>query len=362
MLFRSILNGTAGGAEELATFTLMVRDAEEATFQKTFRLAVSDLLTAIPSARKVGLAWSPAAVRYLMRGAAERFVVRRDEVVIYEGPGSNFVDHQAATGTSPEYELLVVMPDGNLQPIATKRVRVLPMALQRGEPGVRGDPSADVVTAYRPLSAKAYGASKISANVTGPPDGRSTFSPATKATEVASLGATIGSGGFIELAFTDNIVELGGGEDLTVFENVFFIGGDPNQRFMEAATVSVALFPGEWHRIPCDVLAPADGSPVNTRNPFYYARGIAGRNATTGEDPTDPNRSGGDSFNLEGALAGTGLTWIRFVRIQSSGDAWLQDDAGGDLIRHENDPALQPLSGTGSSGFDLDAVCATREK
>ena len=227
---------------------------------------------------------------------------------------------------------------------------------------MRGDPYADVVTAYRPLSAKAYGASKISTNVTGPPDGRSTFSPATKATEVASLGATIGAGGFIELAFTDNIVELGAGEDLTVFENVFFIGGDPNQRFMEAATVSVALFPGEWHRIPCDVLPPADGSTVNTRNPFYYARGIAGRNATTGEDPTDPNRSGGDSFNLEGALAGTGLTWIRFVRIQSTGDAWLQDDAGGDLIRHENDPGLQPLSGTGSSGFDLDAVCATRER
>lgn len=357
-----ILSGVAGGVEELSTFTLMVRDAEEATFQKTFRLAVSDLLTAIPSARKVGLAWSPAAVRSLMRGAAERFVVRRDEAVIYEGSGSNFVDHQVPTGASPLYELSVVMEDGNLQPIASKRVNVLPMSLQRGEAGVRGDPYVDVVTAYRPLSAKAYGASKISTNVTGPPDGRSTFSPATKATEVASLGATIGGGGFIELAFTDNIVELGGGEDLTVFENVFFIGGDPNQRFMEAAIVSVALFPGEWHRIPCDVLPPADGSPVNTRNPFYYARGIAGRNATTGEDPTDPNRSGGDSFNLEGALAGTGLTWIRFVRIQSTGDAWLQDDAGGDLIRHENDPAFQPLSGTGSSGFDLDAVCATRER
>ena len=356
------LVGVAAGVEELATFTLLVSDSEEATFEKTFRLAVSDLLTAIPSARKVGLAWSPAAVRSLMRGAAESFVVRRDDLVIYEGSGSNFVDRQATTGSSPFYELMAVMTDGSLQSVATKLVRVLPMALQRGEPGVRGDPYADVVTAYRPLTANSYGASKISTNVTGPPDGRSTFSAATKATEVASLGATIGSGGSIELAFTDNIVELGSGEDLTVFENVFFIGGDPNQRFMEAATVSVALFPGEWHPIPCDVLPPADGSPVNTRNPFYYARGIAGRNATTGEDPTDPNRSGGDSFNLEEALAGTGLTWIRFVRIQSTGDAWLQDDGGGDLIRHENDPAFQPLSGTGSSGFDLDAVCAPRER
>ena len=358
------LQGQTDGVEELASFTLTVRDAAEATFQKTFRLAVSHLLVAVPSAEKAGLAWSPAAVAALLRTRnlfVERYLVLRDEEVVYEGTGNNFVDHHLATGSSPSYTLLAATSDGQVQPLATAQVTLLPMGRERGVPGVRADPYADAVLAYRPLAAGAYGATKIPSNVTGPPDGHSSFAPANRATEVASLGAMIGAGGFIDLEFRDNILELGTGDDLTVFENVFFIGGDASQRFMEPGVVSVALFPGEWHRIPCDVLPPADGTSANTRNPFYYARGIAGRNATTGEDPTNPARSGGDSFDLEDALRGTGLAWIRFVRIQSTGDAWMQDDVGGDLIRHDGDPAFQPLSGKSASGFDLDAICALHE-
>lgn len=232
------------------------------------------------------------------------------------------------------------------------------MSLERGIPGERGDPFADAVTAFNPLSPGGYGATQMPRNVTGPPDGRSTYAPAYKASEVLSLHAKLYFGGSIELEFKDNIVELAPGEDLTVFENVMFVGGDANRRFMEPAVVSVALFPGEWHRLRTDVVPPADGQPVDVYNPFYYNQGIAGRNPTTGDDPTDPSRSGGDSFDLNTAEGAAGLTWIRYIRIQSTGDQAMRDDNGGDLIRHNDDPNFGPLTGAGSSGFDLDAVSA----
>ena len=163
-------------------------------------------------------------------------------------------------------------------------------------------------------------------------------------------------GGSITLAFTNNIVELGAGADFTVFENVLFVGGNPNRRFMEPAIVEVALFEGEWHRFSVDV-TPGAGGEVNFFDPFYYTAGFAGRNGTTGDDPTNPQVSGGDSFDAD-ALRVPGLSWIRFIRIQSTGDSVLLDQNGGEPVRHNNHPAFNPLSGRGASGFDLDAVSA----
>lgn len=355
-----ILQGRAPSAEALGEFSLTVRDATDATFEKTFRLAVSDLLLAVPSREKVGLAWSPSAVAGVLAGSGNPvgFAVLRDGAAVYQGTGTNFVDHGLPTGSAPEYTLLAVMADGSEQPLGSKKVTVLPMSLERGISGQRGDPFADAVTMFSPLGAGGYGAGQIPRNVTGPPDGRSTYAPAYKASEVASLHARVGAGGIVELAFTDNIVELGTGEDLTVFENVMFVGGDANQRFMEPAVISVALFPGEWHRLSTDVIPSTGGAAVDVMNPFYYSRGIAGRNPTTGDDPTNPARSGGDSFDLNSATGMAGLSWIRFIRIQSTGDQAMADDAGGDIIRHNADPNFGPLTGSGSSGFDLDAVSA----
>ena len=321
---------------------------------------MSDLLIAIPSRDKVGLAWSHRSVSGLLAQAgvaAIGFTVHRGDTLVYEGGNNNFVD-QVPTGQTVSYQLGVRLADGTDMPLTGKDVKVLPMSLHRGVIGRQGDPFADRVVRFEPLSQGGYGAGLIPDNVTGPPHGRSTFSPANRPQEVVSLPAAVGSGGTIDLEFTDNIVVSGPGDDFTVFENVFFIGGDPNQRFMEPAIVSVALFPDEWHRLPCDVLPPSDGRPVNVRDPWYYARGLAGRNATTGDDPTDPTRSGGDSFDANSAIGAAGLMWIRFIRIQSTGDAARRDDSGNDLIRHNNDPAFNPLSGRGSSGFDLDAVSA----
>lgn len=356
-----ILNGTAPSQEQIISFTLTVKDSLEATFQKTFHLAVSDLLIAQPSLEKVGLAWSPAAVNSLLGKSglvAASFSVERDGIQIYQGSGTNLVDHNQPAGTSPSYTLVAFLTDGSSIPIATKSVTILPMTLGRAQAGVNGDPFADKVSSFQPLVSGGYGYSQLPLNVTGPPDGKSTYGPASKASEVASLQAKVGGGGAIELEFADNIVELGPGEDLTVFENVLFVGGNGNSRFMEPAIVSVALFPGEWHKLPTDVIPPADGSPLNLMNPFYYARGIAGRNGTTGDDPTNPAKSGGDSFDLNQIPSATGLTWIRYIRIQSTGDHWMTDDAGSDTIRHNADPAFRPLTGMGNSGFDLDAVSA----
>ncbi|MCB1209582.1 MAG: hypothetical protein KDK97_09660, partial [Verrucomicrobiales bacterium] len=127
----------------------------------------------------------------------------------------------------------------------------------------------------------------------------------------------------------------------------------PNKRFMEPAVVEVALFEGEWYRFPTSVNPPADGA-VNLANPAYYVQGFAGINATTGDDPTDPNRSGGDSFDLD-ALRVPDLSWVRFIRITSTGDRVRLDD-GGIPIQHT--ATNNALSGAGSSGFDLDAAAA----
>ncbi len=356
-----VLSGSGNSPEQIVEFTVWVKDAEEATYEKKFRLVSGDFLTAVPSREKVGLAWVSRDVAALLSAkglGVAGFRVLRDGVPVYEGTGSNFVDRGVASGSTPRYTLLAMVTDGSAQPVAEKEVAVLPQTLTRAEPGVTGDPFADRAVSFRPLSAGGYGASSVPRNVTGPPDGRSTYSPAYKPGEVLSLHARAGAGGSVELEFVDNIVEIAPGEDLTVFENVLFVGGNGNQRFMEPAVISVALFPGEWHRLPCDVVPPAAGQPLDLMDPFYYARGIAGRNGTTGSDPTNPNASGGDSFDLDEGAARAGLSWIRFIKIQSTGDAAMNDDAGGDLIRHTDEPAFNPLSGSGSSGFDLDAVSA----
>lgn len=355
------LSGQGGPVEELAEFTLTVADALESRFEKTFRLAVGDLLIVVPSREKVGVAWNPAAVAGLLAERSETVSsvrVLRNGTEVYGGTGSNFVDRGVPSGSTAHYALIALTAGGGEQPVAEKEVAVLPQSLARAEAGRTGDPFVDRVVSFLPLSPGGYGSSSMPLNVTGPPNGRSTYSPAYKPGDVLSLHASKGGGGSIELEFTDNIVEMAPGEDLTVFENVLFVGGNGNQRFMEPAIISVALFPGEWHRLPCDVVPPAAGQALDLKDPFYYARGIAGRNGTTGSDHTNPNASGGDSFDLDQVASRAGLSWIRYIKIQSTGDAVLSDDAGGDEIRHTDDPAFNPLGGGGSSGFDLDGVSA----
>lgn len=352
-----MLSGMAPKVESTQRISITAKDSDGRSYTKPYDLIVRQGLIAVPSDAKVGLAWQPTTIVRTLGVPVVGFSVFRRaggaEVEVYRGTGNNCVDHGLITGAVYDYSLIAWAVDGRALTYAAAQVTLLPMGSSRGRTGSVADPFVDRVRRYTPLSPSAYGAGGVPSNVTGPPDGRDTFTPAYRPTEVASLNASIRGGGSIVLEFTDNIIESAPGPDFTVFENVIFEGGDPNKRFMEPAIVEVALFEGEWYRFPVHVSAPVEGAP-NLANPAYYLQGFAGVNATTGEDPTDPNRSGGDSFDLD-ALRVPDLTWVRFIRLTSTGDRVRLDDHG---IPIEHTAANNALSGTGSSGFDLDAAAA----
>lgn len=348
-----LMGGTVPVSEAVYKFTILVTDSAGLTFKKPFEFAVSQGLLAIPSLNKAGLAWQFASMSRTLGTGITGVRLTRNGTEIYRGTGTNIVDRNLITGAVYNYELTAFTTDGRAVPYASTLVKILPVNKQRGQEGVSGDPFADRVQSFSPLSMNGYGASKVPDNVTGPPDGTSTFTPASLPQHVASLHASASGGGSMVLEFTDNIVESGPGQDFTVFENVLFQGNDPNRRFMEPAMVEVALFENEWQRFPCFVSPPATGQ-IDFKQPGYYTRGFAGVNATTGEDPTNPARSGGDSFDLADAGASQ-LQWIRFIRIRSTGDNVMTDSAG-TPVRHTSENTA--LSGTASSGFDLDGVSA----
>jgi hypothetical protein len=363
-----VLSGVAGSAENSFRFTIELRDDAERTFDKAFELPVRQGLIAIPSRERVGLAWRPEQIAaalgssgtalagvVLVRGNGSYPQTPGGGSMVYQGAGNSIVDRNLPVGETYFYTLFAYTVDGRVLPFSTAAATVLPMTLQRAQAGVAGDPFADRVVAFQPLAPGGFGSSFVPGNITGPPDGRGTFAPASAQSEVASLHARAGAGGSVVVEFTNNIVELGGGVDFTVFENVLFVGGNASQRFMEPALVWVALFEGEWFRFPIDIVPPAAGRPVNLMDPFYYNKGFAGRNGTTGSDPTNPAASGGDSFDAN-ELAVPGLTWFRFIKIQSTGDNAMTDDFGGDPVRHNSN--FNALGGDRSSGFDLDAVSA----
>lgn len=348
------LAGTAPPSEAQHEFSVEVTDADGRTYQKPYELSISRGLLAIPSREKCGLAWSYNAMERTLGAKVAGASLRRNGLEIYRGTNNNWVDRNLPTGTFCNYELTALTTDGRALAYASAVATIVPITMQRAKEGVSGDPYADRVVSFSPLSAQGYGAASLPANVLGPPDGSSTFTPAHLPQHLVSLHASTSGGGAIVLEFTNNILESGPGLDVTVFENVIFQGNDPNKRFMEPAVIEVALFEGEWHRLPFRVTLPAEGGTPDLKQPAYYAQGFAGVNATTGEDPTDPTRSGGDSFDLSSAGAAS-LTWFRFIRLRATGDQVLLD-AAGLPVRHTSENAA--LSGTGSSGFDLDAISA----
>ncbi len=366
-----VLTGMAPVIDSSHRFSLEAQDATGISHRKTFTLPVRRSLVVMPSRGKAGLAWQPREITATLGLPARAFTVTRSlspdgasAQIVYQGIGTNFVDRNLAPGVTYYYTLNVHPPSGPPVPFASTTTVLIPFTTARGTPGRLADPHADAVKILRPLSTGGHGAGFVPGNVTGPPDGRGTFSPASDPSHVLSLHARAGPlgagldahGGAITLAFEDNLIENGPGEDFTVFENVFFINSDSNLRFMEPAIVSVALFEDQWYRFPIDVVPPATSSSTPpTLDPFYYNRGFAGRNATTGGDPTDPRQSGGDSFDLS-ALGIPGLTWVRYIKIQSTGHNVLRDDFGSHPVLHTE--SLGATSGTGSSGFDLDAVTA----
>lgn len=173
-----------------------------------------------------------------------------------------------------------------------------------------------------------HGQEKMPGIVLGPSDGSGSGS---QSTHVVSLG----EGGAITLAFDQNrcVLDLGG-DDLAVMENAFYINGDPNNRFIEAAWVAVSQDGVNFIEFPASVNTQIE----STGNPQRYS-GFAGIEPVY--PGSDPDEVGGDRFDL----AEVGLEWIRYVRITDTGGD--PEDAG---------DAMPP--GSKMSGFDLDAIGA----
>lgn len=135
---------------------------------------------------------------------------------------------------------------------------------------------------------------------------------------------SLGRGGEIALGFDGGSIVDGDGPDFIVFENAFLVGtsNDPAIVFKELGEVSVSVDGVSWKTFPC-------------QSDAYPYTGCAGwnpvlANAKNGISPTDPERAGGDPFDL----ADVGMKTARFVKIRD----------------------ISSYGGNGDAGFDLDAV------
>jgi hypothetical protein len=217
-------------------------------------------------------------------------------------------------------------------------------AIDAGAPSTEaGDPLADgaaaasrfvtAVVSFDPTDCTGFGASSMPGIVEGPPVGGGTERGST---DVVSLG----SGGSIVVSFAPSAIVDGPGPDFIVFENPFWIGGNPDDVFAEPGEVSVSDDGTTWQTFPCTpTFDPAAPNGTGTTLPYGACAGwhVVYSTPTNGISPLDPATAGGDAFDL----ADLGVTHARYVRIV---DRTREDcpDAG----------AERPTD----NGFDLDAV------
>ena len=180
-------------------------------------------------------------------------------------------------------------------------------------------PYASEVISFTPGLNAGYGEEGMPGVVLGPP---SPGKPTSGSLDVVTLGL----GGEIVLGFGDRRIVNGPGPDLVIWENPFWLGGDPETPFAELGEVALSEDGATWHPFPCEPEL-AEG----------YDPGCAGWRARGDFDPCalipiDPTLTGGDPFDLESL----GLEEARFIRIR-------------DLSTEGPAP---------SAGFDLDAVGA----
>lgn len=171
-----------------------------------------------------------------------------------------------------------------------------------GGPPVCNGPGARFVTdvisvQYGP--GQDFGQDQMPEIVYGPPGGAGCC---TGSTDVVSLG----NGGQIVVAFAGNGIADGPGPDFVVFENAFFVGGDPLLVFAELATVEVSTDGVDWVEFPCTAVDAPYGDCAGW-HPVML----------DGDDgPIDVATAGGDAFDL----ADVGLSWARYVRITDRSD------------------------------------------
>ncbi len=207
---------------------------------------------------------------------------------------------------------------------------------------VNADPFVDRVVEVNYGEGAGFGQENFPDIVLGGPEGAGDMQGSL---DVLSLG----DGGYIILEFTDNIVVNKEGPDFIIFENPFFIGGDPENVFAEVAFVEVSQDGEHFIRFPNDY-RPNESKPNSPENWIGFA-GVnpVYANSENGIDPKNPDLAGGDAFDLSLVK----LDWIKFIKIIDTGEGDnAQRDDNGDLIYDPGTP------GGTSAGFDLDAICA----
>ena len=194
------------------------------------------------------------------------------------------------------------------------------LLLSAAELCLAADPWADRVRRFQPGAGAGFGADQLPAIVLGPPVGAG-------ALEGSSHVVSLGNGGSLTLAFRDNLIFDGPGDDFVVYENAFYVGANAEQVFTEYAFVEVSDDRRHWLRFDFD---PATG------------RGLAGRTPVWAGVEIDPLglAAGGDRFDI----ADLGLSFVRYLRLV---------DVDGQVA-----DLGDSLPSAGSAGFDLDAAAA----
>ena len=198
---------------------------------------------------------------------------------------------------------------------------------------LRADRFVTGVVSFTPAGCTGYGQSEMPGIVEGPPIGGGSGQGST---DVVSLG----SGGSIVLTFAPNAIVDGPGPDFIVFENPFWIGGDPSNPYAEPGEVSVSDDGTTWTPFPCAPTAdPGASDGTGVAAPYPAACGgwqVVYSTPTNGISPVDPNAAGGLALDL----ATIGVTHANYVRIVDKTD--------------EQCPEAGPKPD--NNGFDLDAI------
>ncbi len=184
------------------------------------------------------------------------------------------------------------------------------------------DRFATRVVSFTPGDCAGFGMAQMPAIVLGPPVGAG---DGQGGLDVVSLG----SAGSIVLSFEPNAIVDGPGADFIVFENAFFVAGNPARPAAEPGEVSVSDDGVHWTPFPCVARAYPYGACAGW-HPVYSS-------PTSCVSPVDPSVAGGDPFDLRDI----GVTHARYVRIV---------DVSGEAC--SSDPS-QKLT---TNGFDLDAI------
>jgi hypothetical protein len=197
---------------------------------------------------------------------------------------------------------------------------------------IRADRFVTTVVSFTPTDCTGFGQASMPGIVEGPPVGGGTGHGST---DVVSLG----SGGSIVVSFAPNAIVDGPGADFIVFENPFWIGGNPNDPYAEPGQVSVSDDGVTWSAFPCTpTIDPQAGDGTGVAGPYGSCGGwqIVYSNPENGISPVDPSVAGGLALDL----ATVGLVHARYVKIVDQ----TQEDC----------PEAGPRPDT--NGFDLDAV------